>query len=363
MTETLKPARPILPGRILKQELEAHGWTQKDLAAILGRPEQAISEIISGTKQITPETSLALAQAFGTSPELWYNLEANYRLEMARRENSDDTIARRGRLYDVLPLREMARRGWISLHESAGDLEHEVAGLLGAPVGSAPAPAADLCVSTAGEPISYAQLAWLRRAEALAREQTAGEWHPEGLKPLVAELLALTRRAEDTARAPATLARWGVRCVLLRNLRKTDLDGAAFWLDAGPVAALTLRHDRIDAFWFTLLHEAAHLAGGGRAAHLDRLEESAASVVATPGGEAANRMAADWLVPPDAYRRFIAAAGPHFARADIEAFAADQSRHPGIILGRLQRDGLASRQYLRSLLAKVSPYLQDQVRD
>ena len=84
MSGDLRPARLVLPGRILKQELEAPGWTQRDLAAILGRPEQAISEIITGSKQITPETSVELGQAFGTSPEFWHNLETNYRLELAR---------------------------------------------------------------------------------------------------------------------------------------------------------------------------------------------------------------------------------------------------------------------------------------
>ena len=83
MSDDLRPARLVLPGRILKQELDARDWTQRDLAAILGRPEQAISEIVNGTKQITPETSLELSQAFGTSPEFWHNLEANYRLELS----------------------------------------------------------------------------------------------------------------------------------------------------------------------------------------------------------------------------------------------------------------------------------------
>lgn len=75
MPEVSRPARPVAPGRIIKQEMEARGWSQKDLAAILGRPEQMVSEIVNGVKQITPETALELAQAFGTSPELWMNLE------------------------------------------------------------------------------------------------------------------------------------------------------------------------------------------------------------------------------------------------------------------------------------------------
>ncbi|MEI2692248.1 MAG: HigA family addiction module antitoxin [Anaerolineae bacterium] len=117
MSEVLRPARPVAPGRILKQELEALGWSQKDLAAILGRPEQMVSEIANGTKQITPETALELAQALDTSPELWMNLEANYRLQMAQRQSRDDAIARRSLLYAALPLRAMARRGWLTLRE------------------------------------------------------------------------------------------------------------------------------------------------------------------------------------------------------------------------------------------------------
>ncbi|WP_337885589.1 HigA family addiction module antitoxin [Fischerella thermalis] len=64
--------------KILSRELEARGWTQKDLAEIMGRPVQTINEIIRGSKQITPETAIELSQALGTSPEFWTNLEAKY---------------------------------------------------------------------------------------------------------------------------------------------------------------------------------------------------------------------------------------------------------------------------------------------
>jgi HTH-type transcriptional regulator/antitoxin HigA len=99
MSDELRPARLVPPGRILKQELAASGWTQRDLAAILDRPEQAISEIIDGSKQITPETSVELDQAFGTSPEFWHTVEADYRLELARGQAQGDAIPRRSRLY------------------------------------------------------------------------------------------------------------------------------------------------------------------------------------------------------------------------------------------------------------------------
>src|SRR5687767_3476284 len=81
-----RPFRPVSPGEILRGEIEARGWTQKELAERIDRPHQAVNEIIRGRKQITAATALALAAALGTSAEFWMNLESNYRLDIARRE-------------------------------------------------------------------------------------------------------------------------------------------------------------------------------------------------------------------------------------------------------------------------------------
>jgi HTH-type transcriptional regulator / antitoxin HigA len=363
MSGDLHPAQLVPPGRILKQELDARDWTQRDLAAILGRPEQAISEIVNGTKQITPETSLELSQAFGTSPEFWHTLEANYRLELALRQAHDDAIARRSRLYTELPLREMASRGWLTLHESVDELEAEVIGCLGLPVLPEPPRLAVRWRGSSTRPaLTYAQLAWLRRAETLARAQTGiGPWQDDHLEPLAHELSSHMRLVEDATRVPATLARWGVRFVCLRHLPKTYLDGAAFWLAEGPVVALTLRYDRIDAFWFTLMHELAHLAESRSEAYLDQLEDGGDD---TPEPsppvaceEAANRLASRWLLAPEAFADFVTHTGPHFSCVAIEAFAVAQDRHPGIVLGCLQREGMVPYRNLRRLLVKVSPAL------
>jgi HTH-type transcriptional regulator/antitoxin HigA len=370
MSDELRPARLVPPGRILKQELEARGWTQRDLAAILGRPEQAISEIVNGSKQITPETSVELSQAFGTSPEFWHSLEADYRLELALCQTQDDAIARRSRLYSELPLREMASRGWLTLRESVEELEAEVTDCLGVPVlPETPRLAAQWRGSTSRAPLTYALLAWLHRAEMLARGQTVvGPWHADHLELLVRELSGHMRLAEDVAQVASTLARWGVRLVFLRHLAKTYLDGAAFWLEEGPVVALTLRYDRIDSFWFTLLHELAHLAEGRSEAYLEQLEDGGDDGIseqppADAHEEAANRRASRWLLAPEAFSDFVARTSPRFSQTGIEAFAASQERHPGVVLGRLQREGLVPYRNLRGLLVKVSPVLPGQINE
>jgi HTH-type transcriptional regulator / antitoxin HigA len=73
-------AQAFPPGDFIREELEARGWTQGDLATVIGRPLQVVNAIINGRKSITPETAVSLGAAFGTSAVFWLNLEAAYRL-------------------------------------------------------------------------------------------------------------------------------------------------------------------------------------------------------------------------------------------------------------------------------------------
>jgi HTH-type transcriptional regulator/antitoxin HigA len=88
MNNTSTPARVSSPGQVVSREMEARGWTQKDLAEIMGRPHQTIKGIVKGNKQITPETAIGLAEALGTSAEFWTNLETKYRLHLAQQDAS-----------------------------------------------------------------------------------------------------------------------------------------------------------------------------------------------------------------------------------------------------------------------------------
>lgn len=111
------------PGEFLREELEARGWSQTELAEIIGRPVRLINEIIAGKKAITPETAIQLGQSLGTGPELWMNLESQYQLSRVR--ETDGLIARRAKLYERFPVREMIKRGWIEASKSIEVLEQQ----------------------------------------------------------------------------------------------------------------------------------------------------------------------------------------------------------------------------------------------
>lgn len=77
--------RPIHPGEILVDEMEALGLSANALAAALKVPANRISTIVKGSRGITADTALRLARYFGTSPEFWLTLQKSYELRVAER--------------------------------------------------------------------------------------------------------------------------------------------------------------------------------------------------------------------------------------------------------------------------------------
>ena len=360
MSNTLTPARAVSPGRILQRELAARGWTQKDLAEITKRPAQTINEIIKGTKQITPETARELSAALGTTAEFWINLETNYRLNLAKKKQKESEIERRSRLYTLAPISELIKRQWIESTESIDELEQSVCQFLGI---KSPQETPQFSVnfrhSHILEPEHNAKIAWCKRVEQVVSKQTLGEFQLKKLTEAIPNILSCANREEDLAHIPKMLNDLGVHFAIVPHLNKTYLDGAAFYLGNRPVVALTLRHNRIDCFWFSLLHELGHIVAGHRGIYLDNLDK----LEENSEEKKADKLARNWLIKEEALQLFINQTKPKFSKKAIINFAKTQNRHPGIILGRLQHEGLVPYQNLRVLLNKVKPFLSDWIYD
>jgi addiction module HigA family antidote len=81
-----QPKNPFHPGEILLEEfLEPQGVTQTALAEKLGWTKTRLNELVRGKRGITAAAALDLAEALGTSPKLWMNLQATYDLDRAAR--------------------------------------------------------------------------------------------------------------------------------------------------------------------------------------------------------------------------------------------------------------------------------------
>lgn len=359
------PAKVFPPGAVLQDELSARGWTQTDLAAIMNRPIAAINEIVKGTKQITPETAVELSAAFGTSPELWLNLETRYRLSLAQQNKDAESIETRGKLFSLLPIRDMQKRGWLLKTASATDLSAAVMEYLGIEALDDNVPlAANFRCSADKEPNYPAKVAWVKRAEILARNKECAPYSKEALLGRLDELLSFAERVEDTARVQGWLAKLGIKCVYVPHLAKTCVDGAAFWLDHRPVVALSLRYDRLDCYWFNLCHELGHVINGDGQTYIDMdldNPESADLSECAEEEEEANEFAKNCLLDKEAYMEFIKRTRPYFYKTKVLAFAERMRRHPSIVVGRLQYDRQVPPQNLNGLHTKVKQYLVGQI--
>ena len=84
MDRTCTPAEVFPAEDYLRDELSEREWTVAEFAETIGQPISVVSEILNGKKGITAETAAAISQAFGTTPELWLNLQAAHRLHQRR---------------------------------------------------------------------------------------------------------------------------------------------------------------------------------------------------------------------------------------------------------------------------------------
>lgn len=80
------PRTPIHPGEILADELKEIGVSAAELARNLGVPANRISQIVAGKRAISADTALRLARYFGTTPDLWMNLQKTYEIDLARQQ-------------------------------------------------------------------------------------------------------------------------------------------------------------------------------------------------------------------------------------------------------------------------------------
>jgi HTH-type transcriptional regulator / antitoxin HigA len=337
--------------------MEGKGWTQDDLAGVLGRTRQHVNRLLQGKTGITPETAHELAKAFGTSAELWANLQMSYELALAANERKE--IAQRAAVFSKLPLREVIKRGWIKDSKNIDELEQSVCRFLDIDdISQEPTVRVAARKGTSYEVDTAAQKAWYRRCWQLAEVAPAATYKKSHLETGIQELLKLAAYPEDARRIPKQLADMGIRFVINQHLTGTKIDAVAFWLDAQtPAVAVSLRHGRIDNLWFNLLHELVHIKYD-HAASIDVDMESMVGDDLPEIEKIANREAANYLVPADDLQSFVDRAGGYFYQPRVVQFAQAHRVHPGIAVGQLHHhpNGLEPKQ-LRKLLVSIREHV------
>lgn len=250
------------------------------------------------------------------------------------------------------PVRKMAKLGWISLPDKPkeADLEGALSRFFGS---TGPQEALGIFWRRTGSFANsldeqLALLAWTQKVLSESSElSTANPFTPESINMAFLKSVAQLSRSTNGPRlAQQALKNIGVRMVVVRAIPGTKLDGAAMMsADGEPVIGLTIRHDRIDNFWFTLLHEIVHIWRHIKAAGdtiLDDLDEQSGSSDLEKGASSldprereADRIAGEALIPRSLWRRHEAFRNPR--QDSIEDLARRLEIHPAIVAGKIRR--------------------------
>ena len=331
------------PGQLIQDQLDRRGWSRRVLAAILGAEETGINRLIAGKRAVDATMAIRLGEVFGIRPEHFLMLQKRYDLAQARLlTRPDPERAKRAQVFGDFPVSEMIKRGWLDADDirDVPNVESALLKFFNVPT-LADIKAPELSTQKTGSDpdLTPPQLAWFHRVNVIASEMLVARYSSSALHSALTKLSSLLSAPEEARKVPRILAECGVRYVIVESLASAKIDGVAFWLNENsPVIGMTLRHDRIDNFWFVLRHEIEHiLRRHGRKIDVE-LEGTRAGVGPDVSQEEleANEAAANFCVPRERLEGFIARKAPFFAERDILGFARTLQIHPGLVAGQLQ---------------------------
>lgn len=332
------PAPKVDPVDAILFRMDQLGMKARDLEPYLGGRSR-VSEVLGRKRPLSIAMIRALHEGLGIPAEALINPAS------PPEEDQEASVQ-----WERFPVREMIARGWLNA-ERAGDWTRARARETLAPFfsrvslaqASAPLYRQSAHVRAAKEMDEFALAAWTTRVLQLAQERmVVRRFDPKGLEPdQIRSLVQLSRLEEGPRLAREWLADRGVAMVVESHLPRTRLDGAALLTEAGtPVVALTIRYDRLDNFWFTLLHECAHvvkhLCGAAAAEAREYFDDL------DVGGEAdvreveADTFARESLVPAAQWRASAVAFAPSVDAAI--ALADELGVSPAVIAGRVRHE-------------------------
>lgn len=334
------------PGQLIQALLDERGWSQRVLAVVLSMSETGINKIIAGKQALDAQMALDLYAIFNVPAEKFLELQKSYELAQARiRLVGDPGMATRAELFGKLPVSDMIKRGWLDVDDVRDfpKVEAALAKFFGVEsvheIEIFPHAAKKTNVACEATPT---QLAWLYRVKEIAGEMLVARYSPSNVLAAIEKLKELRVSTAALRKVSRILTEAGIRFVIVESLPGSKIDGVCFWLDEKqPVIGMSLRHDRIDNFWFVLRHELEHVIQlhGQKAMMLDaELEGEKAGTGDNVIDEerVANKAAAEFCVPQKSLQSFINRKAPFYNERDLLGFAATMQVHPGIVAGQLR---------------------------
>ena len=340
------------PGDTILDLLEENGWSQTEFAERAGYTPKHVSLVINGKASITQDTALRLEKVLGGSVDFWLFREAKYREALAR-ENERASLEAQGGWLRELPLAHMVKSGWVLRTSNKARQVSECLAFFG--VASVdvwrqkyakPLSLAFFKASQTQEMNLAAVAAWFRQGEKAATRLQCGPFDKTRFMSELRDLRRLTNESEPEVFIPEltkACARAGVAVVLEPAPKGCPVTGATKWLTRDKaVLMLSLRYKSNDHLWFAFFHEAGHLLLHGKKSLFLELNRGMVGSME----EEADAFASDILISPEHAELLPYLAHRH---DEVAAFSEKIGVAPGIVVGRMQHDGVLPRNFLNKL--------------
>jgi HTH-type transcriptional regulator/antitoxin HigA len=304
--------------------MEEQGLQQKDLIPYIGSKSK-VSEVLSGKRPLTITMIKSLHDGLKIPLEVLLSEQSRQKERPQCKELT----------WDLFPLKEIINRKWVSVSDDLNILKdgpniyNKFISQLGSSVP---------CIAMyrkGDEGNEYSLLAWVYQIAIRANKETSLSSYQEGTidKGFLRELIRLSWFDNGPALAKEFLNKYGIAIIVESHLPGTKVDGVSFFHENRPVVGLSLRYDRLDSFWFTLIHELIHICTHIKNPNevfvddLDAENETACE-------KEANRLTRETLIPRSIWLRSEAL---HERTPSAIKILAEKLRvHPSIVAGRLR---------------------------
>lgn len=326
------PVELPTPVEAIEFRIDQLGITRSELAKIIGFPKSRISEVLNGKRNPSLDMMRALREHLGIPADVLLG-----KIEAKLPDPCPDVN------WKSFPITEMFNLGWLgSVKPKAEDIELSIRKLMSsARVATPQFAGVRFRGAESKEPNPYSVNAWLMKAmgEAINRE-SENDFDCQSIgHGFRREIAKLSLYSDGPKRAFRKLDEAGITAVYVPCLKKTHIDGACFSLPSGkPAIAVSLRHHRLDNFWFTLLHECVHVERhlSEESIIIDETEGSTGAFGNDPDMESeANTLARSALVPDDICEELGRLAGS-ISKAKIQSFARRADVHEAVVAGQVR---------------------------
>jgi len=320
------------PISAIRFRMEQGGLKNEDLIPYLGTKGK-VSEVLSGKRTLSLTMIRRLHEGLGIPAEVLLQQPGAHLSEKYKGVN--------WRLY---PLAEIVKRQWIpgftgTWRELLDNAEETLGPFLFQPgLDDMARPACPRQnVRSGAEVNDHALRAWMARILQVAAGQDVAHYEPGSVtEDFIREIARLSQLSTGPLAARELLNKNGIRLVIERHLPGTYLDGMAMCCSgSAPIVALTLRHDRLDNFWFTLCHELSHVAlhlnGGQDTAFVDDLDVESSDTKERD----ADILASECLISPEQWKCLKKT---HWSESLVVTTANKLRVDPSVVAGRIRRE-------------------------